>query len=203
MPRFITSFVLSIPFSLGLPYIFFGLTFRFSSCGGGMFCLSMGLELLSGLGFLLFAFPLFLTFILLSSFFNLVDLDKSLEAASFVAQPAWPFSGFTMLVRPTTLLAFLPQLVFWDLVVHLSRIGIRKLRRMPSQRRKKAVSLAINDRSTRSDALLAKYFYVWSEKQSTRCSIYAAGSIPSPVNAITARSGLPPVPSGKKNGPLR
>src|SRR6266404_3736312 len=101
MPRFLTSFLLSIPLSLGLPYLCFGLTFKLTDCTGGMFCLPLGLDFFPFLGLLLFGLPLFASFILLSFVSGSLGLDKRLEDASFVAQPAWPFSGFTMVVRLT------------------------------------------------------------------------------------------------------
>ncbi len=119
------SFLLSLPLSIVLPYVFLGLVFRDTSCRGGMFCLPSGIECLWCLGFMFFAFPFVITYILLSFIFSIIIPNRSLKSAPFVVTPLAPFTGFTMAVDETLILTFflamIPQLLFWAVVVHLVR----------------------------------------------------------------------------------
>lgn len=121
-PTFFGSLLLSLPISIGLPYIFLGLSFKFTTCRGGMFCLPTGWDCL----FFLFAFPFLIALILLSSLVYATHLVDSLKIASFVAQPLLPFSEFTVVVDPITLFSLLLQVLFWTIIVHWFRVKLRK-----------------------------------------------------------------------------
>lgn len=126
IPTFLSSLLLSLPVSIGLPYIFLGLSFKFTTCRGGMFCLPTGLECLTILGFVLFAFPFLIALMFMTSLIYAARIEDSVEIASFTAQPVLPFAGFAMLVNPTHILSLLPQVLFWAMVVHWIRIKLRK-----------------------------------------------------------------------------
>lgn len=125
------SFLLSLPLSLGLPYVLLGLTFRFTTCAGGMFCLPDVLDFLTCLGFLLFAFPFVIAYFSISTFFSVVYPNHDLKAAPWAIQPLLPFTGFSMAADPILIatfgLALVPQLLFWGILVHLARITVGKL----------------------------------------------------------------------------
>ena len=121
-PKFITSFLLSLFPSLVLPYVFLGLSFKLTSCKGGLFCLPLGVDLLFLLGLIFFAFPFLIVVILLQSLANITNLSGTLDVTSFTISPGWPISRFSMIADLTFLLALLPQIFFWALVIHSVRI---------------------------------------------------------------------------------
>ena len=125
------SVLLALPFSVGLPLLFWELlsrAIRNNGSGGGMFYFpTMPDELCWFICWLVFTFPFLVAFLLLAiptaGFISIIGVDSKYVVP--VSNGSMTIDGSFLI---TESLSFIVQILFWGTLIHLARTVLRRPR---------------------------------------------------------------------------